>query len=72
MIQGAGELAVRLSNGDVSRAQVVGTAANYDLAVLKITLRGKLPPPLPLGTSGDLKVGQAAFAIGNPFGLDNR
>ena len=47
VIQGASELAVKLSNGEVSRAQVVGTAPNYDLAVLKITLRGKLPPPSP-------------------------
>ena len=30
-----------------------------------------MPPPLALGTSADLKVGQAAFAIGNPFGLDH-
>jgi 2-alkenal reductase len=70
VVQGASQLAVRLSNGEVSRAQVVGTAPRYDLAVLKITLRGKLPPPLPIGSSSDLKVGQAAFAIGNPFGLD--
>ena len=28
------------------------------------------PPPLPIGTSDDLKVGQKVFAIGNPFGLD--
>ena len=27
-------------------------------------------PPIPVGTSADLKVGQSAFAIGNPFGLD--
>ena len=28
------------------------------------------PPPVALGSSADLKVGQAAFAIGNPFGFD--
>ena len=27
--------------------------------------------PLAIGTSADLKVGQSAFAIGNPFGLDH-
>ncbi|MEO0764101.1 MAG: trypsin-like peptidase domain-containing protein, partial [Pseudomonadota bacterium] len=27
-------------------------------------------PPLPIGTSADLQVGQAVLAIGNPFGLD--
>ena len=70
VVQGASELAVRLSTGEVSRAEVVGTAPNYDLAVVKITIRGKLPPPLPLGSSGDIKVGQMTYAIGNPFGLD--
>ena len=43
---------------------------NYDLAVIRVTDVSNLPPPLPVGSSADLKVGQAAFAIGNPFGLD--
>jgi 2-alkenal reductase len=32
--------------------------------------RRLLPPPVPVGTSSNLKVGQSAYAIGNPFGLD--
>jgi len=51
-------------------ADVVGLAPNYDLAVVRVTSLAGLPPPVAVGTSADLKVGQAAFAIGNPFGLD--
>jgi S1-C subfamily serine protease len=70
VVQGATELAVRFATGEVARAQLVGGSANYDLAVIRVTGVRDLPPPLPVGTSADLKVGQAAFAIGNPFGLD--
>lgn len=38
--------------------------------VLKIGVGFKRQPPVPIGTSHDLKVGQKVFAIGNPFGLD--
>jgi len=63
-------LAVRLSSGEATRAEVVGTAPNYDLAVIRISRPGPLPKPIPVGSSADLKVGQFAYAIGNPFGLD--
>ena len=52
------------------RAQLVGGSQEKDLAVLSIGApKGKLQP-IDLGTSHDLQVGQNAFAIGNPFGLD--
>jgi 2-alkenal reductase len=54
----------------VAQAQIVGVAPNYDLAVLRIRNARQLPPPVALGNSSELKVGQFAFAIGNPFGLD--
>jgi S1-C subfamily serine protease len=60
---------VRLSDGRDVEATVVGVSAAHDLAVLKVQL-ANLPPPLPLGSSSDLRVGQSTFAIGNPFGLD--
>src|SRR6266851_4649165 len=70
VVEGTDELAVRLASGRVLRAQVVGTAPNYDLAVIRVDSTRDLPPPITIGTSDDLKVGQSVFAIGNPFGLD--
>lgn len=52
-------------------ARIVGVEPKLDIAVLKVE---KLPPnlkPITLGSSQDLKVGQIAVAIGNPFGLDH-
>jgi 2-alkenal reductase len=70
VVEGTDELAVRLASGQVLRAQVVGTAPNYDVAVLRVDSTRGLPAPIAIGTSDDLKVGQSVFAIGNPFGLD--
>jgi S1-C subfamily serine protease len=70
VVSGTREVAVRLATGEVVGASIVGTAPNYDLAVIRLRNTSKLPGPIAIGSSGDLKVGQAAFAIGNPFGLD--
>jgi S1-C subfamily serine protease len=70
VVQGTSELAVRMASGEVDKASIVGTAPNYDLAVIRVEGAARLPPAIAVGSSGDLKVGQAAFAIGNPFGLD--
>ncbi len=51
-------------------AQVVGVDPENDIAVLYVEGATNLRP-IPLGTSGDLKVGQAAFAIGNPYEFEN-
>lgn len=70
VIANARSVSVRLASGEVVKAEVIGAAAAYDLAVLSIAKPdGGFPPPIPVGTSSDLKVGQFAFAIGNPFGL---
>jgi 2-alkenal reductase len=71
VVQGARPIAIRLVSGEVVTADVVGTAPNYDLAVLRLGRVREPPPALAIGTSADLKVGQSVFAIGNPFGLDH-
>ena len=63
-------LTVKFASGDVRKASIVGVAPTYDLAVIHIDDTGLLPPPVAIGSSERLKVGQAAFAIGSPFGLD--
>ncbi len=70
VIEGASEATVRLNDGRSYSAVLIGTSPAHDLAVLRINVAFDRPPPVPVGTSGDLKVGQKVFAIGNPFGLD--
>ncbi len=69
VVRGSEGVSVRLDDGEAVQAAVIGTAPDYDLAVVRLReTRGSIRP-IPIGTSGDLKVGQAVFAIGNPFGL---
>ena len=70
VIQGGDRATVTLSDRKTYDAEIVGVAPDKDLAVLKIKASEAVLKPLPVGTSHDLKVGQYAFAIGNPFGLD--
>jgi S1-C subfamily serine protease len=70
VIEGASEAIVRLADGRDYNAALVGASQAHDIAVLRIGVGFKRPPPVPLGSSRDLKVGQKVFAIGNPFGLD--
>ena len=70
VVEGASEAIVRLADGRDYRSALIGASPAHDIAVLRIGVGFKRPPPVPIGTSGDLKVGQKVFAIGNPFGLD--
>jgi len=70
VISGASEARVRLNDGRDYPASLVGASAFHDIAVLRIKVPSNRPPPLALGTSRDLRVGQSVYAIGNPFGLD--
>ena len=69
VIAGASEIAVRLENGEVVAAKLVGSTPDYDLAVVLLTGTRSGRDPIPLGDPTSLKVGQSVFAIGNPFGL---
>jgi S1-C subfamily serine protease len=70
VVSGTTDVAVRLATGEAVPADIIGTAPNYDLAVVRLRNIQTMPKPVAIGSSADLKVGQFAFAIGNPFGLD--
>jgi S1-C subfamily serine protease len=61
---------VALVDHSTWKATLVGADPDKDIAVLKIDAPGNLLPPIPMGTSQGLQVGQKVFAIGNPFGFD--
>ena len=55
---------------EVYRGEIIGYAEDKDLAVVKVKAPQSKLRGIPIGTSGNLQVGQKVFAIGNPFGLD--
>jgi len=67
VIEEADDIEVVLTDGRRAPAKVLGTDPDSDLALLKITM-DKLPV-IVLGQSENLRVGDIALAIGNPFGV---
>ena len=66
----ASNVQVTLDDQTTYAAKVWGVYPDKDLAVLKIDAPRAKVPPVAVGKSSDLQVGQSVFAIGNPFGLD--
>lgn len=63
-----GTLTVYFDNGSSARATIVGRNTSYDLAVIKVAKEDL--PPMVLGNSDSVKVGDPAIAIGAPLGLE--
>lgn len=67
VIAGAEQIVVALKDGRETLGRVIGSDPETDLAVLKIDL-----PDLPVisaGKSDQVRIGDVALAIGNPFGV---
>ncbi len=72
VIEGAEAIEVTFGDQVTAAATIVGVDPRNDVAVLKVTLAPDLLQPVVLGSSADLRVGQWAIAIGNPFGQFGR
>ena len=69
VIENASEITVTLQDGRDLKAQVVGSDAPSDVAVLKVKAEGL--SQISLGDSSKSEVGDFVVAIGNPFGLQH-
>ncbi len=67
VVHRAARLDVSLSDGRRFRGELVGEDADTDLAVVRIDAPDLTAAPL--GDSGQVRVGQLAIAIGNPYGF---
>ena len=69
VVADADNITITFYDGTVVPASLVGTDADSDLAVVKVDMPIDQIEPVQIGDSTQLKVGQLAIAIGNPFGL---
>lgn len=69
VVAGAAKIDVTFYDNTTVSAKVVGTDINSDLAVIKVDVAANELTPVTLADSKQVRVGQVAIAIGNPFGL---
>ncbi len=71
VVAGASSIQVTFSDGKTVSAKLVGADPYSDMAVIKVDVPANSLNPVQLADSSQVKVGQVAIAIGNPFGLQN-
>jgi len=67
VVENADEIQISLINGDVLDAEVVGSDAATDIALIKVEADDLVE--MPIGDSEVVRAGDFVLAIGNPFGL---
>lgn len=70
VVEDATAIEVTLASNQSFSAKLVGGDKEHDIAVLKIEASPKDLRPISMGSSSDLRVGQRAYVLGNPFGWD--
>lgn len=69
VVEDATKLKVKLNDGRLFDAELVGTDPTTDIALIKIDSEDL--PTLPFGNSDDLRLGEWVLAIGSPFDLQS-
>jgi serine protease Do len=71
VIAGADKIEVTFADGTIVPATLVGADPDSDLAVIKVDVPAAQLQPVQMADSTQVKVGQLAIALGNPYGLEN-
>jgi len=71
VIEGADKLEIELDDGTRYKVTVMGRDPSTDLALLKVEKPDRKFPPLALGDSEALRVGEWVMAVGNPLNMDH-
>ena len=69
VVSGANQIQVTFNDGRHATATLVSANARADLALIRVSVAAASLHPLPLGNSDTVRVGDAVYAIGAPFGL---
>src|SRR5215212_5197678 len=67
VVEGASRITVNFQDASQVAARLIGVDPDSDLAVLRVDSKNLVAAPI--GTSGDLLIGETVVAVGNPFGL---
>jgi len=67
VIEAADEIEIALADGRKTKARVIGSDPETDLAVVRVDMEGL--PAITFGYSDNALVGDIVLAIGNPFGV---
>ena len=70
VVSNSDKIIIGLTDGRKFKGQVIGEDSISDLAIVKLLGQGPWPKAI-LGDSSQIKVGDWAIAVGNPFGLEN-
>ena len=70
VVDGATKIGVTFSDGTTVPATIVGQDPYSDLAVIKVDVSADKLTPVTMADSTQLKVGEIAIAIGNPYGFE--
>ena len=71
VVEGADRIFAKTQDGEIRPAELIFSESSADIALIQLMFRQPELPFAKLGNSDSLEVGQFAYAIGSPFGLEN-